>query len=121
MSSSSLSSDASSSRRGLRWWQWLLFILPGIVAVGYTSAHFAMYPADRAGSGSPYNPLLTGPGLTGLVSGGVLCIVAGIVLGITTRPGRAASAAIGWTLLSLLTNLPITIAGYSILYLTMLR
>jgi hypothetical protein len=106
-----------SSRRGLRWWHWLLFLLPGLVAVAttwiLTAMELAMHP-ER-----PREYLLLAMGLYGIVTGAVFCLISGVLLGLTTRVRHRVLACIGWTLLCALTNLPIAFAGCTLIESTM--
>ncbi len=108
-----------SSRRGLSWWQFLLFLVPGIVSVvttwALTAESLASYPDSH------HNTLLLGTGAAGLIVGAICCIVSGISLGITTRTDRRTLTIIGWTLLCALTNLAMAFGGCSIIDMTLLR
>lgn len=111
------SAGLESGRRGLRWWQWLLFALPAIVTIVVMWAVMAFWQAKDRESGftwlSDYGRqhLWLGASVYAFTTGAVCCVVCGIVLGLTMRGHRRVLACIGWTLLGVLTNLPIAFAG----------
>jgi hypothetical protein len=98
-----------SRRGGLRWWQWLLFLMPALIAAGTTLALGAYYEGtDKAEA-----RWLSGAGalIYGFSAGAVTCVLCGIALGMTTPVRNRVLGCIGWTLLGALTNLPIAFAA----------
>lgn len=114
--------DSSHSVRPLRWWQWLAFVCPSLVAVGTTGVLNALGRAKYAALAHPtasdsywvqhmglYN------GLAGINAGAVCCLGAGILLGLTMPAKNRVLACVGWTLLGTLTNAALSFAGCSLL------
>ena len=111
------SAGSESGHRGLRWWHWVLFLLPSVITVATTWALIADLRARDEASGftllSDYgrSHIWFGPAITGFTTGAICCVICGIIIGVTTRPQQRVLASIGWTLLTALTNLPVAFAG----------
>ena len=106
-----------SGRSGLRWWHWMLFVLPSIITVATAWGLVAYTRAKDEASGFTYLSdygrahIWLGPMITGLTTGAICCVVCGIILGVSTRSRQRVLASIGWTILCALTNLPLAFAG----------
>ena len=95
--------------RRMRWWHWLLVILPGLVAFGTTWTLTATIL--REDPGGPHNYLLLGTGISGIMAGAVTCLVSGLLLGLTVSWRSKILACIFWPIACALINLPIAFAG----------
>jgi hypothetical protein len=101
----------------LRGWQWAVFLLPGVVCAATTWILVEMNLARDRASGytflSDYSrthmALYTGMG--GLMAGGIASVVAGLVLGLSTRARHRVLAVIGWMFLSAFAGLGIAGVG----------
>lgn len=110
-------SNSSPATGSLRWWQWVIFLLPGIVSGATAWILVEMNLARDRASGYTFlsdygrSHLMLGCGAGGLMAGGIACVVAGLVLGFTTRARYRVLAAIWWMVASAFAGLGISFVG----------
>lgn len=103
--------------RRLRWWQWLLMVLPAVVMVVSPWIVVAVLRARDEASGFTYltehQPRFLGlrASFDGLGFGIISCLVCGVVLGLTTKVQQRITACFVWPIWLVLVNVPLAWGG----------
>jgi hypothetical protein len=109
--------QTSRGRPALKFWHGILFFIPSVVCIGLTFGLAALERARDEASGftrlSDYGRahLTFHTGIGGLMAGAVACVVCGLVIGLTSRPGHRLLSCLGCTVVCALVNLLISYAG----------